>query len=328
MPRISVVIPAYNAERTILETIASVQAQTFSDFEILVINDGSNDATLAQLETVRDNRLRVCSYENGGLAAARNRGIREAKGDYIAFLDADDLWMPQKLECQVEALQRSPEAGVAYSWTICMREEDGRTLFFKATAAPFTGNVYPQLLLHNFVGHGSCILATRQAIQSVGEFDPTPQGSEDWDYYLRLAAQWPFVVVPEYQVIYRQASGSMSTKVKLMETGGLTLIDKAFLQSPADLQSLKQKSLSIHYRYCTDLYLSNKTDKSALQEAQRTLWLSIRQWPFALIESDTQLLLLRVWLRLILPRPIASKVRNYKKKRLDHPIADPRLEQF
>ncbi len=328
MAKISVIIPAYNAERTILETIASVQAQTFSDFEIIVINDGSTDTTLAQLGTVRDSRLRVCSFENGGLATARNRGIKEATGDYIAFLDADDLWMPQKLECQIEALQSYPEAGVAYSWTTCMREEEGETLFFKGPTAPFTGNVYPQLLLHNFVGSGSCILATRPAIESVGEFDALPKGSEDWDYYLRLAAQWPFTVVPEYHILYRQAAGSMSTNIKLMADGGLTLIDKAFNQAPAQLQHLKPQALSICYRYCADLYLGNRTERSALWEAQRSLLQSVQVWPWALTQSDTQQLIVRCLLRAILPSAMADQVRKYKKRRLDNPIADPRLEDY
>jgi glycosyltransferase involved in cell wall biosynthesis len=120
MQTISVVVPAYNAERTILETIASVQQQTFSDFELIVINDGSTDGTLEQLNTVKDPRLKVFSYENGGISVARNRGIAQATGEFIAFLDADDLWTPDKLELQLAALQQHPEVGVAYSWTCFM----------------------------------------------------------------------------------------------------------------------------------------------------------------------------------------------------------------
>ena len=115
MPTISVVIPAYNAEHTILDTIKSVQQQTFSDYEIIVINDGSEDRTLELVEQVEDSRVKVFSYSNGGLSTARNRGIARATGEYITFLDADDLWTPDKLEAQLAALQKHPEAGVAYS---------------------------------------------------------------------------------------------------------------------------------------------------------------------------------------------------------------------
>ncbi len=120
MPKISIITPAYNAERTILETIESVQNQTFSNFELIVINDGSKDRTLDLLQTIKDERLKIFSYENGGVAIARNRGLSHATGDFIAFIDADDLWTPDKLELQLAALQKHPEAGVAYSWTYFM----------------------------------------------------------------------------------------------------------------------------------------------------------------------------------------------------------------
>jgi len=117
MPVISVIIPAYNAEKTILETIQSLQKQTFTDFEIIVINDGSTDGTVELLNAIEDSRVKVFSYENGGLPVARNRGIDRATGEYITFVDADDLWTPDKLELQLTALRQHPEAGIAYSWT-------------------------------------------------------------------------------------------------------------------------------------------------------------------------------------------------------------------
>ena len=120
MPTVSVVIPAYNPERTILETVESVLHQTFSDFELIVINDGSTDRTLDLLQTVQDSRLKIFSYSNGGLALARNRGISHAQGAYISFIDADDLWTIDKLELQLEALKQHPDMGVAYSWTCNM----------------------------------------------------------------------------------------------------------------------------------------------------------------------------------------------------------------
>lgn len=98
MLKISVIIPAYNSGNTILETIASVLEQTESDFELIVINDGSTDNTLELLETVRDDRLKIYSYPNGGLPTARNRGIANSNGEFISFLDADDLWTKDKLE--------------------------------------------------------------------------------------------------------------------------------------------------------------------------------------------------------------------------------------
>ncbi|MGA9380619.1 MAG: glycosyltransferase family A protein, partial [Phormidium sp.] len=116
MPLISVIIPAFNSEKTIRETIESVLHQTFSDFELIVINDGSTDAILEIVTSIKDPRIKVFSYPNTGVAASRNRGFSHSCGEFIAFLDADDLWTADKLEAQLKALQENPQAAVAYSW--------------------------------------------------------------------------------------------------------------------------------------------------------------------------------------------------------------------
>jgi glycosyltransferase involved in cell wall biosynthesis len=202
MPIISVIIPAYNAERDILETIKSVQQQTFSDFELIVIDDGSTDRTLELLHTLEDDRIRIFSYENGGVCTARNRGISHATGEYIAFLDADDLWTPDKLELQLAALQQHPEAGVVYSWTSCI-DEQGQ-LLFDYPPRVFEGNVYAQLLVGDFIYNASNTLVCRQAIDSVGEFDSAISGCADWDYWVRLSARWPFVLQLQCRPILRK----------------------------------------------------------------------------------------------------------------------------
>jgi glycosyltransferase involved in cell wall biosynthesis len=125
MPTISVIIPTYNAERTVLKTVESVQKQTFSDIEIIIINDGSTDRTLELVQSIKDQRLKIFSYENGGLPVARNRGISQATGEFISFVDADDLWTPDKLELQLTALQQHPEAGADYSWTSYFTDMSG-----------------------------------------------------------------------------------------------------------------------------------------------------------------------------------------------------------
>ena len=212
---ISVIIPAYNAERTILETIASVQQQTFLDFELIVIDDGSTDQTLKLVHSFADERIKTFSYKNAGVSVARNRGIAHATGEFIAFLDADDLWTPDKLELQLATLQQRPEAGVVYSWTCNLDEEGGA--FHPGESVFFEGDVYANLLVINFLANGSNPLIRRQAIESVGEFDPTLTYGEDWEFYLRLAARWSFVVVSKPQILYRQSAGAMSSKVEVME---------------------------------------------------------------------------------------------------------------
>ncbi len=258
MPTISVIIPAYNAERTILETIESVQQQTFSDFELIVINDGSNDKTLELLNSLTDERLRIFSCENAGVGVARNRGISHATGKFIAFLDADDLWTPDKLELQLATLQQHPKAGVAYSWTSYVDEQGNflsadKPIFFK-------GNVYTHLLANNFLASGSNPLIRREAVESIGEFDPSLPPCEDWDFYLRLAAKWPFAVVPKHQILYRQLSGSGSSKIEVMEEKLLIMVDKVFRVAPAKSQSFRGQSLARVYQYCAEKYLQNSTN--------------------------------------------------------------------
>lgn len=284
MPTISVIIPAYNAENTILETIKSVRQQTFSDFEIIIINDGSTDRTLELLENIEDNRLKIFSYENGGLSVARNRGISQASGEYIAFLDADDLWTPDKLELQLKALQQHSEAGVAYSWTYYMNEQG--TSSHPGISRFFEGDVRANLLVNNFIASGSNPLIRRQAIKSVGDFDSTCAGCADWDYWLRLSAKWHFVVVPKHQIFYRQSSGSMSSaKVQHMEDDGLRVIEKTFQTVPVELKFLKNRSLAWFYQYCTQQYLKQDVSNTkALLVAEQKLWTAIRLHPPILLE--------------------------------------------
>lgn len=309
MPTISVVIPAYNAERTILETIKSVQQQTFSDFEIIIINDGSTDSTLELIQSIKDERLKVFSYENGGLPMARNRGISLAKGEFIAFIDADDLWTPDKLELQLAALKQHPEAGLAYSWTYFM-DEQGTTL---SPSVPifFNGNVQTNLLKNNFIASGSNPLIRRQAIESTDGFDSTLKSCEDWEYWLRLSANWDFVVVPKHQIFYRQSSISMSSKVQVMEDAGIRVIEKIFQTVPSDMKYLKNQSLAWIYQYCTQQYL--KQDSSSLDgvnQASQKLWKAICLYPQILLEDYAQSLirwLIKKWIITLLPQVRVAK---------------------
>jgi glycosyltransferase involved in cell wall biosynthesis len=305
VPTISIVIPAYNAEHTLLETIQSVQQQTFPNFEIIVINDGSTDRTLEILNTIADSRLKIFSYENGGLPVARNRGIAHATGEFIAFLDADDLWSPDKLELQLAALQQHPEAGVAYSWTLFM-DEQGKSLHADKPIF-FEGNVYDKLLLKNFLASGSNPLIRKQAIESVGEFYPPAGGSADWDYWLRLAARWDFVVVPKPQIFYRQSSGSMSSKIEFMEKCKLIVLERAFQAAPSQFQILKNQSLANTYQYSAHLCLTRFPGIDGVKQAGQKLMMAIRVYPKTLLDRQTQ----KIVLKFLLKRILSPKIANY-----------------
>lgn len=305
MASVSVIVPAYNAEKTILETIQSIQAQTFSDFELIVINDGSSDRTVELLSTINDPRLKVFSYENGGLPVARNRGIQGATGEFITFIDADDLWKPQKLEAQLKALHEYPEAGVAYSWTAFIDENSN--FLYAWEPLHWQGNVYPQLLIRNFISSGSNILVRRQIIQAAGEFDPHLRSVEDWDYYLRLAALAPFAVVPEYHILYRRSTQSMTSKIDVMEQANLTVIERAFKAAPPKLQYLKNQSLANAYRYLAKQCLFNGSDRQEIAQAQQKLFKAIQLSPQILLKRETLRLVVKLLTVKFLPQEAARR---------------------
>ncbi|MBD2730342.1 glycosyltransferase family 2 protein [Nostoc sp. FACHB-892] len=304
MPKISVVIPAYNAEPTIKKTIESVQKQSFSDFEVIIINDGSIDRTLEIIHSIDDSRLRIFSYQNGGLSVARNRGISHATGEFIAFLDADDLWTSDKLELQLAVLEQHPEVGIAYSWTYFMNEKEN--CLFPGSPLFYEGNVYRDLLIKNFLSHGSNPLIRKEVIESVGEFDTQLSHFADWDYWLRIASKWSFAVVPKYQIYYFQSSRTMSSKADGIKEAGYFMIEKAFRSAPKELQSLKKISYSKLLLYCTDLYFQHSTDINGIRQGRDNLLNAIRLHPQSLLSKDTQKLVVRFIFIRLFPTQIAS----------------------
>lgn len=269
MPIVSVIIPAYNAEKTILATLESVQKQTFSDIEVIVIDDGSTDRTVELTDTVQDSRVKVFSYQNSGVSVARNRGIECAIGDFITFIDADDLWTSDKLQLQLEALQKNPDAGVSYSWTTFI-DEKGNVLY-KQEPVFHEGNVYLQLLVENFILNGSNVLIRRQFVESVGGFQALLKYAEDWEFYIRLSTLCTFVLVPKHQVIYLRSSHSATSKVDVMEKEIVSQVTKVFQTLPLELQPLKNRSLAYAYRYFAQQHLSYELTNKAVNQASQNL---------------------------------------------------------
>ena len=185
IPLVSVVIPAYNRAKTITRAINSVLAQDYTRFEIIVVDDGSTDTTCAVARSISDPRLRVVSQTNAGVAAARNRGSAEARGELIAFLDSDDEWFPTKLAAQVDCFQRgSPRLGLVYSGFESIAADGTRSIH----EARHRGWIYRDLLARNVVtGCGSTAMFRREALAMVGGFDPALPANEDYDLVLRVA---------------------------------------------------------------------------------------------------------------------------------------------
>ncbi|MCF2970777.1 glycosyltransferase [Synechococcus sp. Nb3U1] len=285
MPLISVIIPAFNAAPTLETTLRSVMNQNFVDIEILVIDDGSDDETvaIAQRLAKEDSRIYVFSYPNGGVSASRNRGICHAQGEYLSFIDADDLWTSNKLAAQYEALQIHKKAAVAYSWTDNIDAEGN--LVQEGIRTQAAGYILPELLQINLLQNGSNPLIRRFAFETVGGFDESLLNADDWDMWLRLAQHYEFVLVAEPQVLYRRSETSKSAKVLRMEQHARRVIDKAFAQAPKQLQSLKVKSLANLYKYLAYKALQgvpSALDRQRVLSALRFLFTSYYYQPVLL----------------------------------------------
>ena len=220
---VSVIVPAYNAAATIGETLASALAQTHRNVEVLVVDDGSTDATadIVRSFVARDRRVRLLQQANAGVAAARNLAIAQSRGAYVAPLDADDLWHPQKIALQVEALrQAGPRVGVVYCWWRVI-DMAGRVTIKDWLPYPHEGDLYAALVMGNPLACASLPLIRRTYLAQVGGYDPGlraqgAQGCEDLKLYLRLAERCEFALVRKHLVGYRSAPDSMSSDPRRM----------------------------------------------------------------------------------------------------------------
>lgn len=293
MPLVSVIIPAFNSENTVKETIESVLNQTFTDLEIIFINDGSQDSTLEIVNNINDNRLKVFTYSNEGANASRNRGLSYASGEFVSFLDADDLWTPDKLESQFKALQENPEAAVAYSWTNSI-DETGNFLR-RGSYITANGDVYAKLLLLDFIESGSNPLIRRAALANVGGFDESLLAAQDWDMWLRLAAKYHFVAVSSVQILYRVCHNSMSANILRQEAASLQVIEKSFSNAPQSLQYLKKYSLGNRYKCLTFMALQRNPGRKQGIIALKLLIYTIKNDPSLLLAKA----LIKVFLKIV-----------------------------
>lgn len=189
---ISVVIPLYNKEKQIAHTIQSVFNQTFQDFEVVIVDDGSTDGSVSEVEKFSDSRIRLIHQKNAGVAAARNRGIEEAKGDLIAFLDADDEWKPEYLATQYHLSQKYPDCSV-FVCNYEFRNTEGKVIPTIIRKLPFSGE---DGILSNYFEMASCshpplwtsaVMVKKQAIQAIGGFPVGIKSGEDLLTWARLA---------------------------------------------------------------------------------------------------------------------------------------------
>ena len=244
-PLVSVIVPAYNAEATLAATLSSVRAQTYTNLEILVIDDGSSDAThaLAQRYAEDDRRITVLVQENAGVAAARNLGIRASCGEYLAFVDADDLWHPEKIEAQLDAFSAAgKDTGLVYCWSAKI-DADG-VVWSEWFRPRDSGDVLTRLFMGNFLGNGSAALVRADLVRSVGGFDSRlqaagVQGCEDLLFYLEVAERARFALVERCLVGYRVADATMSSNPARMLRSWLFVADEMARKHPQHRRAIR-----------------------------------------------------------------------------------------
>jgi glycosyltransferase involved in cell wall biosynthesis len=199
MPRVSAIIPTHNRKAFVLEAVDSVLAQTYRDYELIVVDDGSGDGTGEAL-TQYGGRVRYAYQQNQGVSLARNRGLEIAQGEFIAFLDSDDLWLPEKLQQQVAFMDEHPQAQICYTDEIWIRR--GVRVNPRKKHAKYSGEIYPHCLPLCIISPSSALMR-RGLFEQVGTFDPHFPVCEDYDLWLRVAARFPVFFIPQMLIVKR-----------------------------------------------------------------------------------------------------------------------------
>jgi glycosyltransferase involved in cell wall biosynthesis len=199
LPRVSVIIPTHNRKAFVQEAVDSVLAQTYEDFELIVVDDGSTDGTGKVLKRY-ENRLLYLYQANQGVSAARNNGLALAQGEFIAFLDSDDLWLPKKLAIQVAFMDQHPQAQICYTDELWIRR--GKRVNPKKRHAKCSGEIYHHCLPLCIISPSSALMR-RGLFAQVGTFDPGLPVCEDYDLWLRVAARFPVFFIPQRLIVKR-----------------------------------------------------------------------------------------------------------------------------
>ena len=270
MPKVTVVTPAYNAMKYLPETLKSALQQTFTDFEVLIINDGSSDGIVEWSSQITDPRVKVISQENQGTAAARNRGISESKGEYIAFLDADDIWEPTKLEKQVYCLDHNPLVGLVDTWIAFIDESGKPTGYIMKPDAE--GNVYKKVVesCDSTVCCGSSPMIRRSCFDTVGLFDRDSY-IEDVDMWIRIAIRYHYGLVKEPLVRYRLHPNNKSKDCQSMLQGFRQLIEKTYQSLPTEILYLRGRSYGRVYIFLVGRAIETEDYKLATHYLQQAI---------------------------------------------------------
>jgi len=261
-PTVSVIIPTYNRANLIGRAIQSVLNQTYKDFELIIVDDGSTDNTKEVIKEFqkKDKKINYIRHEkNKGGSAARNTGIKLARGAYIAFLDSDDEWLPEKLERQIKAFEESgSQVGVIYT-EFAVVSTNGKSMRERNKNLRYQGlrgSILEELLISNCVGTTSTVMVKRECFKEVGGFDEALWSCQDWDLWLRLAKVYQFKYIPSFLVNVYVHGNQITTDVDAGAKGLERLLDKHYRLFARDKKLLSNRQRYLGSRYCQSGNLS------------------------------------------------------------------------
>jgi len=270
VPRVSGTIPTYRRPELLPRAIASVLCQTFEDFELLIIDDASQDTTGQVVKSISDERIRYCRNEiNKGGAASRNRGIREAQSSYIAFLDDDDEWLPEKLELQVALLDQSPpEVGGIYAGYERIMSITGESL--GKTLPTKRGDLSYELLLSNPLAGPSALLLRKECFEVSGLFDEELPSYQDYDLWIRISKDFQFEYINRVLYRYYVHDKKIWTNPQALSNGLDIIVNKHCTKDLAVRKHFSLQFLSVGVMFC---------DAGNLEQGRKAYWTAIRLNP-------------------------------------------------
>lgn len=291
MPVASIIVPAFNVAKTLPATLDALLAQTFSDFEIIVVNDGSTDATAEILQAYQDiPDFRVITQHNRGLAGARNTGIAAARGIFVGFCDADDIWLPGKLRAHVSHLREAPYVGVSYSGSALIDDND---VAMGMSQRPRLADITAEhIFKRNPIGNGSAPVIRKAAFKDIAYrptseqerdwyFDETFRQSEDIECWMRIALEtnWIFEGIPGELTQYRISPGGLSAATEKQLASWERMVEKLSPMFPEFFARNTKAARAYQFRYLARRAISDKdTDraldlvKQSLKQSRRPLW--------------------------------------------------------
>lgn len=271
----TVLIPAYNAETTLRRAVDSVLAQTLPATEILVVDDGSRDGTAALVNGAYAGRVRLLSKPNGGLSSARNFGLREATGELIAFLDADDWWAPEKLARQTRVFAEQPETQITYTGLWIVDELSGER---RQQAPADSAHLWPQLRWTNPFIPPSSVMMRRSALEAVGCFNEAIRAAEDWELWVKSTRrQYRFVATPEPLTFYQESPNGLSGDADRMFGSCLQILDGTLLEGLEGLERAMWRRRILSFQAFKSCLTARGAGDRAKERAY--MFLSLKAWP-------------------------------------------------